>query len=151
MPGYGLPEDERGLRPWSLGEETLRDAHNYWVATAGSDGQPHLMPVWAVWFDGKVWFSTGGQSRKARNLRERAQCSIGAERGPNAVIVQGSAERIAASEAPDDVARLYREKYGDAYPEGSPLFRVVPRVAFGFSEAADEFGETATRWVFERE
>ena len=151
MPGYGLPEDESGLRPWSLGEETLRDGHNYWVATAGADGRPHVMPVWAVWFDGRVWFSTGGRSRKARNLVERAECSIGTERGTNAVIVQGRAMRLAASEAPDDVARLYREKYGDPYPEGSPLFSVAPRVAFGFSEAADEFGETATRWVFERE
>ena len=42
-------------------------------------------------------------------------------------------------------------QYGSAYPDESPLFRVTPRFAFGFSEAADEFGEAATRWIFERE
>jgi len=150
MPGYGLPADERSLEPWSWGEEILRDAHNYWVASARADGRPHLMPVWAVWHDGALWFSTGGESRKARNLAARAECSIGAERGPNAVIVEGVARRLAAAEAPGEVARLYAAKYGGGYPDDSPLFRVEPRVAFGFSEAADEFAETATRWTFER-
>jgi hypothetical protein len=150
MPGYGLPEDERALRPWSWGEEILRSGHNYWVATARVDGRPHAMPVWAVWHDGALWFSTGGESRKARNLAARADCSIGTESGSNAVIVEGAAEWVAAADAPPEVARLYRDKYGGAYPDSSPVFRVPPRVAFGFSEAADEFGETATRWLFER-
>jgi hypothetical protein len=29
------------------------------------------------------------------------------------------------------------------------VFRVEPRVAFGFSEAEGEFTETATRWLLE--
>ncbi|MBL8432454.1 MAG: hypothetical protein JNK80_08680 [Dechloromonas sp.] len=39
----------------------------------------------------------------------------------------------------------YRAKYGGGYPDDSHVFRIAPRVAFGFSET-DEFGETATRW-----
>lgn len=150
MPGYGLPEGAEGLRPWTWGEEILRGAHTYWVATAAADGEPHLMPVWAVWCDGALWFSTGAGSRKARNLAARAECRVGAERDTSAVIVEGLAERMAAAAAPAGVAQLYTEKYGGGYPDDSPLFRVAPRLAFGFSEAADEFGETATRWVFER-
>jgi hypothetical protein len=65
------------------------------------------------------------------------------------VIVEGVATRFAAGDAPAEIARLYVEKYDEGYPEGSPLFRVAPRVVFGFSEAAGEFAETATRWVFE--
>jgi nitroimidazol reductase NimA-like FMN-containing flavoprotein (pyridoxamine 5'-phosphate oxidase superfamily) len=149
MPGYGLPADERSLAPWSRGEEVLRDAHNYWVATARADGRPHLMPVWAVWHDGALWFSTGGESRKARNLAARAECSIGAERGPDSVIVEGTAERLAAARAPAELGRLYAAKYGGEFPGDSPLFRIEPHVAFGFSEEG-EFAETATRWTFER-
>jgi hypothetical protein len=151
MPGYGLPEGEAGLRPWSWGEAVVREAHNYWVATAGADGRPHVMPVWAVWHDGALWFSTGSGSRKARNLTERAECSVGAERGTDAVVVEGVAQRIPATAAPAEVARLYAAKYDGGYPDDSLVFRVAPRVVFGFSEAAAEFGETATRWVFERE
>lgn len=151
MPGYGLPEHTRGLKPWSWGEEILRAGHNYWVATARADGRPHVMPVWAVWHAGALWFSTGGESRKAKNLAARAECSVGTEQGSNAVILEGAATRLLAAAAPPDVARLYAAKYGGGYPDGSPLFRVEPRVAFGFSEAEEEFGEAATRWVFERE
>jgi hypothetical protein len=150
MPGYGLPESSASLQAWSSGEEVLRDGHNYWVATASAEGRPHVMPVWAVWWEGALWFSTGSESRKARNLAARAECSVGTELGTEAVIVEGVAERLDAGRAPAEVARLYVAKYGDGYPPESPLFRVAPRVAFGFSEAADAFGATATRWVFER-
>jgi nitroimidazol reductase NimA-like FMN-containing flavoprotein (pyridoxamine 5'-phosphate oxidase superfamily) len=151
MPGYGLPADTSGLKPWSWGEQILRDAHNYWLATASAHGRPHVMPVWAVWAREALWLSTGGQSRKARNLAERSDCSAGAEIAGEAVIVEGAAVKLAASDAPAEIAQLYTAKYGHGYPEDSPLFRVEPRVAFGFSEAADEFGEAATRWRFERE
>lgn len=150
MPGYGLPSSETELRPWSWGERILRASHNYWVATADAGGRPHVMPVWAVWHDGALWFSTGAGSRKARNLKARSECSVGAERGASAVIVEGLAEELAVAGTPAEVARLYAEKYGEGYPDESPLFRVTPRVAFGFSEAAEEFAQTATRWLFER-
>jgi hypothetical protein len=150
MPGYGLPQRAEGLRPWSWGERVLCDAHTYWLATAAADGRPHLMPVWAVWCAGALWFSTGAGSRKARNLAAREECRVGAERDTSAVIVEGVAERLASATAPAEVARLYADKYGEGYPPDSPLFRVSPLVAFGFSEAANEFGETATRWLFER-
>jgi hypothetical protein len=107
------------------------------------------MPVWGVWHERQFWFSTGGASRKARNLAARAECSVGTERGANAVIVEGVATRFAAGEAHSVIGQLYAAKYGGGYPQDSPLFCVAPRVAFGFSEAGDEFAETATRWAFE--
>ena len=66
MPGYGISPGPNGLLPWSWAQARLRDARNYWVASTGPDGAPHLAAVWAVWFDGAVVFSTGGRSRKAR-------------------------------------------------------------------------------------
>jgi hypothetical protein len=150
VPGYGLPAGEAGLRPWSWGEQLLRDGHAYWLATTRPDGRPHAMPVWGLWHADAFWFSTGGRSAKARNLAARAECVVGTERGGEAVVLEGAAERLAASEAPAEVAPLYAAKYGEGYPPDSPVFRVAPRVAFGFSEAAESFGETATRWIFER-
>jgi hypothetical protein len=149
MPGYGLPPGGDGLRPWSWAEEVLREGHNYWVATTHATGQPHAMPVWAVWLEGALWFSTGAESRKARNLANRPACSIGVERGERAVVIEGEAARCGASDAPPQLAPDYVAKYGEGYPPDSLLVRVAPRVAFGFSEAGD-FGPTATRWVFER-
>lgn len=82
---------------------------------------------------------------------KRADCSVGVERGSVAVIVEGVATRLAAADAPAEVGQLYEAKYSSAYPDDSPLFRIAPRVAFGFSEAADEFGGAAKRWIFESE
>lgn len=149
IPGYGVPEGAGEARSWSWGEEMLREGHNYWLATTRPEGRPHVMPIWGVWHDGAFWFSTGARSRKAKNLALRAECAIGSERAGEAVILEGAAVRCAAAEAPADIARLYLAKYGMGFPDDSPLFRVGPRVVFGFSEAADEFGEAATRWLFE--
>ena len=43
------------------------------------------MPVWGVWLGGRLWFSSGGRSRKARNLDADPRCTTttddGAESG----------------------------------------------------------------------
>ena len=149
MPGYGLPSGEQGLRPWSWAEEILRDGHNYWVATVRPGGRAHTMPVWAVWHAGALWFSTGSESRKAKNLAARPDCSIATERGTSAVVLEGRAARLASTDAPAELPALYLAKYREGYPPTSPIFCVRPGIVFGFSEAASEFGETATRWLFD--
>ena len=64
MPGYGLPEGNKGLLPWSWAEQRLKRSHNYWVTTVKLDGaahnaspfnvSPHTMVVWGLWQDGTV-------------------------------------------------------------------------------------------------
>jgi nitroimidazol reductase NimA-like FMN-containing flavoprotein (pyridoxamine 5'-phosphate oxidase superfamily) len=34
------------------------------------------MPVWGVWLDGRLWFSSGRRSRKARNLEADPRVAI---------------------------------------------------------------------------
>ena len=91
MPGYGVAGPDAGLLPWSWAEERLRDAWRYWVVTVSAGGEPHAMPVWAVWLEDALWFSTGGRSRKARNLRSEPRCVVHTE-GPDVVVVNGVAE-----------------------------------------------------------
>jgi hypothetical protein len=91
MPGYGiLPADAGGgLLPWDWAVERLQRAHNYWVATTRPDGAPHLAAVWGVWFDGAVCFSTGGRSRKARNLAAEPRCVVTPESAGESVVLEG--------------------------------------------------------------
>ena len=49
--GYGVPESDEGLLPWSWAVERLESARNYWFGTTRPDGRPHAMPAWAVWLD----------------------------------------------------------------------------------------------------
>lgn len=143
-PGYGLPPEADGTWPWPWAQALLRRAQRYLLATTRADGRPHLMPVWAVWHDGALWFSTGAGSAKHRNLSARPRCSIAAEDGPHTVVLEGTAAR---TELPTGVSRAYEDKYAEPMPPGEPVYRLAPEVAFGLSDAAGEFAK-ATRWSF---
>jgi PPOX class probable F420-dependent enzyme len=148
MPGYGLPDasSRAGLLPWTWARERLEAAHTYWIATVRPDGRPHLMPVWGVWDDDHLYFSTAAGSRKARNLVADPRLSISIEQADESVVVEGTAGHVTDPAEPVAVRALYTRKYGMAPPDdpGSPLFVMEPEVAFGFSET--EFASRATRW-----
>jgi Pyridoxamine 5'-phosphate oxidase len=59
MPGYDLPKTKKGLLPWKWAEDRLKKSRQYWIATTRPDGRPHVMVIWALWLDGKLYFSTG--------------------------------------------------------------------------------------------
>jgi len=152
MPGYGILDADKGkgLLPWSWATDRLSKARNYWVATTRPGGNPHAMPVWGVWIDDAFYFSTGDQSRKARNLVANPKCVIGCEVGDDQIVLEGVAELMEDS--------VLRRRFGDAYQtkynwdmEGfsEPFYRVRPMTVFGFSTAPGEFVETATRWTFD--
>ena len=77
MSGYGLAEGDEGMLPWSWAEERLTRSHDYWCATTWPDGRPHVMPVWAVWLDEALWFSSAPTShgRRATSAVTRAASS----------------------------------------------------------------------------
>lgn len=56
------------------------------------DGRPHTMPVWADWMDGKIWFSTGRETVKARNMAANPNVVVSIEIGKDDVIVEGVVE-----------------------------------------------------------
>ena len=89
MPGYGLPKGKEGLLPWTWAEQRLKRSHNYWISTTRPDGRPHMMVIWGLWMDGAFYFSSGAESRKARNLAKNPHCVIGTEKADEAVVVEG--------------------------------------------------------------
>jgi nitroimidazol reductase NimA-like FMN-containing flavoprotein (pyridoxamine 5'-phosphate oxidase superfamily) len=144
MPGYGLPAGTKGLLPWRWAEQRLQRSHNYYVVTVRPDGTPHAMPVWGIWVEGRFYFSTGVQSRKARNLAANASCVVCTERPDEAVIVEGTAARIGRA-AVARLAPYYFRKYKPwkLDPDMGPIFEVRPRLVFGLREKTFK---AATRW-----
>lgn len=158
-PGYGFPKGTKGLLPWSWAEQRLKKSHNYWIATIKPDGSPHgvsphSMVVWGMWQDGRFLFSTGGQSRKARNLAANPNCIVCTENAAEAVIVEGVAE-IADVAARRKMIPAYERKYDwdlssmkeDMLSMKEPIFAVRPKIVFGLWEK--HFQQKSTRWTFE--
>lgn len=153
-PGYGFPEGTKGLLPWSWAEQRLRKSHNYWITTVKPDGSPHTMVVWGLWQDGRLIFSTGSRSRKARNLARNPNCIVCTEHANEAVIVEGVAE-IAEVAARRKMISVYERKYkfdlstmkDDLLSMKEPVFAVRPKVVFALWEK--HFQTKSTRWKFE--
>ena len=147
MPGYGIPKTAKGLLLWTWAEQRLKKSHNYWISTARPDGSPHTMIVWGLWLDGAFYFSTGNQSRKARNLASNPKCVISTEHAEQAVIVEGTAAPTTEPAILKRFATLYQKKYKwDMSDFAEPVYVVWPRRAFGLYEK--NFIGSATRWQF---
>jgi nitroimidazol reductase NimA-like FMN-containing flavoprotein (pyridoxamine 5'-phosphate oxidase superfamily) len=147
MPGYGISESADGLLPWAWAEARLASSRNYWIATIRPSGRPHTMPVWAIWHQGLLYFSTARTSVKARNLYANPRCTITTERGDEAVILEGEAAVVDDHTVLQPVWEAYKAKY-DWDLNGESMFAVRPNVAFAFVETTEEFSTTATRWTF---
>jgi len=65
---------------WAKVRRRLEQARNYWIVTSRPDGRPHAAPVWGVWLDGRLWFSTSPASVKARNLAADPRVVVHLER-----------------------------------------------------------------------
>jgi len=154
MPGYGIAAGPTGLLPWSWADERLRASHDFWLATVRADGRPHLMPVWAVWHEDALWFSSSLGSRKIRNLLAEPRCSLSTEDGDRPVVVDGRAEivtdldRIAGFLAASNAK--YQVDYGLDFldPAVNATVRVEPDWAFALDEAT--FTTSPTSWNFSR-
>jgi PPOX class probable F420-dependent enzyme len=77
-------------------------------ATNGRDGWPHLMPLWYVVRDGRLWSWTYAKAQKTRNLERDPRASLQVEAGEEYDQLRGVLLRCETTihRQPDDVARL---------------------------------------------
>jgi nitroimidazol reductase NimA-like FMN-containing flavoprotein (pyridoxamine 5'-phosphate oxidase superfamily) len=151
--------------PWTEAREVLERADVFWVSTVRPDGRPHVTPLIAVWHENALYFCTGPDERKAKNLAENRHCIL--TTGCNTlaegldVVVEGDAVRITDDAALQRIADAYVAKYGEEWRfearEGAfhhrgggseaQVFEVAPRHGLGFAKGPGRFGQT--RWRFE--
>jgi hypothetical protein len=112
------------------------------------------MVIWALWLDGKLYFSTGKTSRKARNLAANPNCIMCTDDAAEAIILEGMIETEREVKKIREFLRLYEKKYkfdmsgmaDDLLKLKEPVFYLCPKVAFGLWEK--KFSTSATRWLF---
>jgi hypothetical protein len=141
------------LLAWPWAETRLVNSRNYWIVTCSPNGSPRARPVWGVWLQDKLYFSTGSLIR--RDLSENSNVSVNLESGDECVIVEGEASPLEDVEAMREVADAYNRKYSwTIEPSPGEFFCVVPRLAFGWLcdgsglDGGALYSQTATRWSF---
>lgn len=110
---------EAGPTPWSDAAQVLETAELYWLTTVRADGRPHVTPLIALAEAETVYFCTGLDEQKARNIEHSARVAI--TTGNNTwdqgldVVVEGTAVRVTEREALQRLADAYEAKYGSAW------------------------------------
>jgi hypothetical protein len=147
--------------PWPRARQLLETANLYWITTVRPDGRPHVTPLLAVFLEDVLYFCTGHDERKGRNLQDNIHCVL--TTGTNAldsgldVVIEGDAVRVREKARLHVAAAAYELKYGAEWHfdvrdeafwgagDGEALvFAVAPITAFGFGKG--EFSQT--RWRF---
>jgi nitroimidazol reductase NimA-like FMN-containing flavoprotein (pyridoxamine 5'-phosphate oxidase superfamily) len=148
--------------PWAVTVAALERAELYWITTVRPSGRPHVTPLVGVADDGAVYFCTGLEEQKARNLEQNEHVAITTGNNTWAsgldVIVEGTAVRVSDSESLRRLADAYLAKYGSDWRFGvgdgvlthgeeaeheAALFRVEPGKVLAF--AKDPHAQTRYR------
>jgi len=114
------------------------------VATVSEEGMPHLVPVCHVVDDGKIYFASGNDGRKALNLAENPRVAVTVDLYSEdwthikGVMVQGRARLIARGTAFRRIRALLYRKYPQYAreaaldPSDSMVVEVVPTRVFAW-------------------
>jgi pyridoxine/pyridoxamine 5'-phosphate oxidase len=150
--------------PWSRAVEQLEagSAKSFWLATVRPEGRPHVAGVGALWVDGKLYFTSGPQTRKSRNLAQNPACVISVSLPNLDLVLEGTAARVTNEDTLQHLAQRYAAQGWPASvsdgaltaeysaPSAGPppwiLYVVTLITAFGVATAAP-YG--AMRWQFE--
>jgi nitroimidazol reductase NimA-like FMN-containing flavoprotein (pyridoxamine 5'-phosphate oxidase superfamily) len=147
--------------PWAEARDALEQAELYWITTVRPDGRPHVTPLIGVAEDRNVYFCTGLEEQKGRNLEHdnRVALTTGNNRWASGldVVVEGQAVRVTDD---DDLRRLadaWEAKYGSEWHwevadgmfrhadgGGAAVFRVEPSKVLAF--AKDPHAQTTYRF-----
>src|SRR5581483_8401119 len=131
--GYGISEGAAGLIDWTELGRQFAESRNYWIASVTPRGMPHTAPVWGVWVDGVLYFSTGRTSRKGRNLAANPAVTVHLESGDDVYLIEGSVEEEHDPLALERFLDAYERKYQmrpDLAALDALVLAVKPRVAF---------------------
>ena len=152
--------------PWNRALElldggALGDDTAAFLGTVRPDGRPHSARIGAAWYDGDVYFQTGQQTRKARNLKANSACTLSTSLTGIDLVFEGLAERVTDGPTLEAVAAVWREggwaaeasADGIVAPYNAPgtgpppwqVYRVAAHTVFGVA-TSEPYG--ATRWQF---
>jgi general stress protein 26 len=110
------------------------------------------MPVWGMWDDSILWFTSAVRSRKVRNLTADPRCVVTTEDARDPVVIEGTASIATDAASIRRVLDLMNDKYGGNLEESfldpavNATISVRPRTVIGMRHG--DFPGSPTRWAF---
>ncbi|MCK5921863.1 MAG: pyridoxamine 5'-phosphate oxidase family protein [Methylococcales bacterium] len=95
---------------WRLAEGRLGRESTIWISTVRYDGRPHLVPIWFIWLDDKIYVCTGSKTQKFTNLRNNQNVTLSLPDTSNVLIIEGEAH-VADRQLIDKLAEYFYNKY----------------------------------------
>ena len=154
--------------PWSRARDVLDavdpgETLTWFLGTVRKDGRPHAAGVGAMWHDGELYFVSGPDTQKSRDLAANPASTVSVRLDGIDLVFEGQATRVTDPATLETLAAKYRkggwpaEVEGDAFtapfsaPSAGPppwyLYRFDYDTVFGVAGAEPN---GATRWRFDR-
>ena len=153
-------EENAQATPWPDAVTHLERAGLFWVSSVRADGRPHVTPVVAVWMDGALYFSSGPDEQKSKNLASNRHCAV--TTGCNSwddgfdIVLHGEAVVVRDLPLLQRVADAFLAKYGNdwafevadngTFGGHGLVYQLAPTQALGFGKG-EPFSHT--RWDFD--
>jgi hypothetical protein len=141
---------------WDWVAVQLTESKHYWICSVRPDGRPHVIPRWALYLDGQIYYDGSPETRHARNLESNPEVAVHLESGSQVIILEGTAAPAPKPSAAlgQRLSEAYKAKYAElgyapdphSWDEGG-LFVFTPRQCIAWSK----FNEDPTKFIFEGE
>jgi hypothetical protein len=145
---------------WDWVATQLTESKHYWLCSVrpptpeAPAGRPHVVPRWAVFVDGQLYYDGSPETRHSRNIEINPEVSVHLESGTEAIILEGISQ---ASDKPSPemgkkLSEAYKKKYKEvgyapepnSWDEGG-LYVFTLRQCIAWSK----FNEDPTKFIFE--
>jgi Pyridoxamine 5'-phosphate oxidase len=126
----------------------LRGDTNVWLATASTEGVPHLVPLSLAWLDEHVVVATPSASPTARNATTAKRARLALDSTDDVVIVDADAKVVALDDADPQLIARYAQRVGWDPREESGSWSVLvlsPRRVQSWNGPSEIDGRTIMR------
>jgi len=139
----GYLENTTDLLGWDQVLTRLVEAQNYWLCTVRPDGRPHVIPVWGVWANDRIYCDGSPQTRHARNIAINPKIALHLESGSEVVIIEGTCREMPNPDPKlsKEIAAAYCKKYAAAGYTPKPdqwtaggLYEITPSTALAWTQ-----------------
>lgn len=95
---------------WRAIEARLGREMTIWLATVRHDGRPHLVPLWFIWLEGKIYLATGSDTQKFINMYHNQNVALSLPDTTSPILMEGEAH-VANRTTVEAIADYFYNKY----------------------------------------